>query len=163
ADAACLPHSDLEKSLADALAAEDLEGYARGLLGADVVLPLETGKTGPRDVADPRFPWFRVTVPGDEYEGAILGYTSEDRMRDRPARAAGPRRAAGARGGRGRHRGGGPGGGRAGAGGAVPDQRAQPGRGADPPPAGHQDAAARRALPAARPARAGVAVRRRGQ
>lgn len=82
ADAACLPHTDLEKSLADALAAEDLEGYARGLLGADIVLPLETGRTGPRDVADPRFPWFRVTVPGDEYEGAILGYTSEDRMRE---------------------------------------------------------------------------------
>ncbi len=80
-DAACLPHTDLERSLADTLAAEDLEGYARALLGADIVLPLATGRTGPRDVTDPRFPWFRVTVPG-EYEGAILGYTSEDRLRE---------------------------------------------------------------------------------
>lgn len=81
ADAACLPHTDLERSLADTLAAEDLEGYARALLGADVVLPLEAGSTGPRDVADPRFPWCRVPATG-EFGGAVLGYTSEDRLRE---------------------------------------------------------------------------------
>jgi hypothetical protein len=72
------PATPLEEALAAALDEEDIEGYARALLGADVVLPIDPNGSATREVTDPDFPWTRL----EDAEHSIVAYTSEERFRE---------------------------------------------------------------------------------
>jgi hypothetical protein len=74
-----LPATDVERSLAQAKAGDDIEGYAETLLrSVGMVVPVGPGS---RDITDPAFPWIRLA--DDEPAGPIVAFTSVERLRDR--------------------------------------------------------------------------------
>jgi hypothetical protein len=78
-----LPATDVERSLAQAKAGDDIERYAETLLrSVGMVVPVGPGG---RDIADPAFPWIRLAddEAGGDAAGPIVAFTSAERLRDR--------------------------------------------------------------------------------
>jgi type III secretion system (T3SS) SseB-like protein len=72
------PSNPFEEALAEAAVAEDIEAYARALLGADLVLPIDPNGSATRELTDPDFPWTRMTDEGN----SIVAFTSDERFRE---------------------------------------------------------------------------------
>jgi hypothetical protein len=72
------PSNPFEEALAEAAVGEDVEAYARALLGADLVLPIDPNGSATRELTDPDFPWTRMNDEGN----SIVAFTSDERFRE---------------------------------------------------------------------------------
>lgn len=78
AEVAGRPATELERDLASATAAMNVEAAARALLPAEVLVPLDPSGSQSRDITDPDFPWLRLT---DESRPITI-FTSPTRLRE---------------------------------------------------------------------------------